>query len=125
MGRIIGASEGLINPAFDKFLDGNPTRREMQAAFNKMGNNDAELFSMVDTQALVGNFLCEKLGVTREEIAAYIAKKAEQLKTMREAAEKAIKQGKESSVDGADLGKGTSTVPVDTNPAGKMAGSNE
>jgi hypothetical protein len=86
MGKIVSASEGLIDPAFDKFLDGHPTRRELQAAFNKMGHNDSELFAMVDTQALVGNFLCDKLGVTRDEIAVYIAKKAEELKALRAAA---------------------------------------
>lgn len=80
----------LIDPSFDKFLDGYPTRRELQKAFNKMGNNDAELFSMVDTQALVGNFLCDKIGVTREEIDAYVTKKAAELKVMEKAAEAAV-----------------------------------
>jgi len=75
----------LIIPAHDKFLDGYPTRRELQKAFNKMGNNDGELFGMIDTQALVGNFLCEKLGVTREELDAYVAKKAAQVKALQEA----------------------------------------
>ena len=75
----------LITPAFDRFLDTPPTRREMQKAFNKMGNNDAELFAMIDTQALVGNFLCEKLGVTREELDAYVEKKAAEVKALQEA----------------------------------------
>jgi hypothetical protein len=75
----------LITPAFDSFLDGYPTRREMQKAFNKMGNNDSELFSMIDTQALVGNFLCEKLGVTRGELDAYVEKKAAEVQALNEA----------------------------------------
>jgi hypothetical protein len=75
----------LIIPAHDKFLDGHPTRRELQKAFNKMGNNDGELFGMIDTQALVGNFLCEKLGVTREELDTYVAKKAAEVKALQEA----------------------------------------
>ena len=100
MGKIVSASEGLIDPAFDKFLDGHPTRRELQAAFNKMGHNDSELFAMVDTQALVGNFLCDKLGVTRDEIAAYIAKKAEELKALRAAAIAAAKAEKSATADG-------------------------
>lgn len=85
MGAIITGNEPseLIDPAFDRFLDGHPTRRELQKAFNKMGNNDAELFSMVDTQALVGNFLCDKLGVTRGELEAYVAKKVEEVKALR------------------------------------------
>jgi hypothetical protein len=75
----------LITPAHDRFLDGYPTRRELQKAFNKMGNNDAELFSMIDTQALVGNFLCEKLGVTRGELDAYVEKKAAEVQALNEA----------------------------------------
>lgn len=74
----------LIIPAHDKFLDGHPTRRELQKAFNKMGNNDAELFAMIDTQALVGNFLCEQLGVTRSQLDAYVEKKAAEVKALKE-----------------------------------------
>jgi hypothetical protein len=84
MSSIITDSNDLIAPAHDKFMDGHPTRRELQKAFNKMGNNDSELFSMVDTQALVGNFLCEKLGVTRAELEAYVLKKSEEVKTFHE-----------------------------------------
>lgn len=83
MSNIIDPNDSLIEPAHDRFLDGYPTRRELQKAFNKMGHNDAELFGMCDTQALVGNFLCDKLGVTRAEIEAYILKKAEELKSLR------------------------------------------
>ena len=90
----------LITPAFDSFLDGYPTRREMQKAFNKMGNNDSELFSMIDTQALVGNFLCEKLGVTRGELDAYVEKKAAEVQALNEAKaqEKKNDNGREESI---------------------------
>lgn len=84
MSSIIADASELITPAHDKFMDGYPTRRELQKAFNKMGNNDSELFGMCDTQALVGNFLCEKLGVTRAEIEAYILKKSEEVKAFHE-----------------------------------------
>jgi predicted transcriptional regulator len=92
MAEIVSASEGLINPAYDKFLDGHPTRRELQKAFTKMGENDANLYAAIDTQALVGNFLCEKLGVTRAELDAYVARKAEEVKAMHEAQEKAQRE---------------------------------
>jgi acetyl-CoA acetyltransferase len=85
MSNLVSDSSELITPAHDRFLDGHPTRRELQKAFNKMGNNDAELFAMIDTQALVGNFLCEKLGVTREELDAYVEKKAAEVKALQEA----------------------------------------
>jgi hypothetical protein len=75
----------LITPAHDRFLDGHPTRRELQKAFNKMGENDSNLFAAIDTQALVGNFLCEKLGVTRGELDAYVSRKAEEVKALNEA----------------------------------------
>jgi len=74
----------LITPAFDRFLDEPPTRREMQKAFNKMGNNDSELMLMVDNLNLVANLLCEKAGVTKGEIEVYVAKKAAEMKAFIE-----------------------------------------
>jgi len=79
------ADSELITPAHDRFLDGHPTRRELQKAFNKMGNNDSELMAMVDTNCLVVNFLCEKLNVTRGELDAYVEKKAAEVKALQEA----------------------------------------
>jgi hypothetical protein len=76
-------SSSLIDPAFDKYLDGHPTRRELQKAFNKMGNNDSELMLMVDNLNLVVNFLCEKAGCTKAEIDAWVASKAEELNKMK------------------------------------------
>ena len=76
---IPGQNDHLIDPAYDKFLDGHPTRRELQRTFNKVGGKLTEVFEGLDTQALVGNFLCERLGVTREEIAAYVQKKAAEI----------------------------------------------
>jgi hypothetical protein len=110
MGRIIASTEELITPAHDKFMDGHPTRRELQQVFNKIGSNQAELFGMVDTQALVGNFLCEKLGVTRAEIEAYVQKKAQELKELQEKATGADPM----TVAGDDMGRGTGTSPDDT-----------
>ena len=85
----------LIQPAYDKFWDGTPTRRELQKAFNKIGMNQDQMFGMLDTQALVGNFLCETLGVTRGQLDAFVAKKSEEIKAQREAQEKAEKEKKE------------------------------
>jgi hypothetical protein len=79
---------GLITPAYDEFMDGKPTRREMQKAFNKLGNNDSELMLMVDNLNLVVNLLCEKAGVTKGEIEVYVAKKAEEMKAYQEQQEK-------------------------------------
>jgi len=87
----------LITPAHDRFLDGHPTRRELQKAFNKMGENDSNLFAAIDTQALVGNFLCEKLGVTRGELDAYVAKKAEEVKALNEAKEAEVAAAMEAA----------------------------
>ena len=69
----------LITPAYDKFLDGYATRREMQKAFNKMGNNDSELMLMVDNLNLVCNCLCEKAGVTKGELDAFVARKTAEM----------------------------------------------
>jgi CRISPR/Cas system-associated endonuclease Cas3-HD len=75
---------GLIEKPFDKFWDNPPTRREMQAVFQKLGDNDAELMGMCDTAALVLNFLCEKLGVRREELEEYVKAKSTEVNAMRE-----------------------------------------
>lgn len=84
---ILTPGQGLIDPAYDKFLDGFPKRREMQAAFNKLGKNDAELMLMVDNLALVVNFLCEKHGHTKAEIDAWVQSKAEELNKLNGAVE--------------------------------------
>ena len=83
---IPGQNDHLIDPAYDKFLDGHPTRRELQRTFNKVGGKLTEVFEGLDTQALVGNFLCERLGVTREEITAYVQKKAAEVQAQAEEA---------------------------------------
>ena len=89
----------LIIPAHDRFLDGTPTRREMQAAFNKMGNNDSELMLMIDNLNLVVNLLCEKAGVTKGEIEVYVAKKAAEMNALTEAkAQEAANERSNSSV---------------------------
>lgn len=85
MSSIISDASEYIKPAHDPFMNGHPTRRELQKAFNKLGNNDSDLMAMVDTNCLVVNFLCEKLGVTRGELDAYVSRKAEEVKTMQEA----------------------------------------
>ena len=79
----------LITPAYDRHMDGAPTRREMQKAFNKMGTNDSELMLMVDNLNLVVNLLCEKLNVTKGEIEVYVTKKAEEMNAFVEAQTKA------------------------------------
>jgi hypothetical protein len=78
----------LITPAYDAFLDGKPSRREMQKAFQKMGENDGNLMLMVDNLNHVANLLCEKAGVTAGEIEAYTSKKAAEMKAFTEAQEK-------------------------------------
>jgi len=82
----------LVDQPYDKFWDSPPTRREMQKAFAKMGQNDAELMGMCDTQALVLNFLlevkfgnkdAETLKKLREEIDIYVAAKNLQVQELR------------------------------------------
>lgn len=73
---ILGPEDSPIKPAYDAFLDAPPTRRELQRVFNKIGVNQTQIWEAVDTQALVGNFICEKLSVTRGEIEVYVAKVA-------------------------------------------------
>jgi len=75
----------LITPAYDAYLDGSPSRRELQRAFNKMGNNDSELFLMLDNLNLVANCLCEKAGVTRGELDAFVEKKKAEMAAVVEA----------------------------------------
>jgi hypothetical protein len=78
----------LVEQPYDKFWDGSPTRRELQKAFQKMGSNDAEIMTMIDTNCLVVNYLCEKLGVTREDLEVYVAKQKEALAELKARREK-------------------------------------
>jgi hypothetical protein len=70
----------LVEQPYDKYWDGPFTRRDaikfepFQRAFDKMGNNTKELMAMIDTNCLVVNYLCEKLGVTREDLEVYVEK---------------------------------------------------
>ena len=82
MSQILTGSE-LVEKPYDKFWDEPPTRREMQKVFNKLGQNDAELMGMADTASILLNYLCEKLGVKREDVEAYVLQKTEELKTLR------------------------------------------
>ena len=86
MSNLIHGSD-LVEHPHDQYWDGKPTRRELQKAFNKLGSNDAELMAMVDTNCLVVNYLCEKLGVTREDLEVYVAKQKEALAAMKAAKE--------------------------------------
>lgn len=91
---ILEPGDRLVDPAYDKHLDGHPTRRELQQAFGKIGVNMTAFWEGLDTQAIVGNFLCEKLGVTRGELDAYVAKKAGEIKAQQEAAQAASEEAK-------------------------------
>ena len=89
MSNLIVDSNEVIKPAFDKFWDVPGTRREMQKAFTKLGQNDAELMAMVDTNCLVVNFICEKLNITRGEIEVWVEKKKAELAELSRQAENA------------------------------------
>ena len=81
---IVDPSDSPIQQPFDKYWDTPPTRRELQKAFNKLGNNDSDLMAMIDTNCLVVNYLCETLGVTRGQLDAYVAKKAAEVTAMQD-----------------------------------------
>lgn len=76
----------LVREPYDQFWDGPPKRREMQAAFIKLGRNDADLMLMVDNLNLVVNYLCEKQGVTKEDLDKYVEEKKAQMEALRAAA---------------------------------------
>jgi hypothetical protein len=82
----------LIEQPYDKYWDGNPTRREIQRMAIKLGSNDSELMAMVDTNCLVVNYICEKLNVTREDLEVYVAK--------QKALVAAMKESQDSQADG-------------------------
>jgi hypothetical protein len=65
----------LVKKPHDPFWDGPLTRKEAQAAFDKLGRNDAELSAMADTASILINYLCEKAGVKREDVDAYVEEK--------------------------------------------------
>lgn len=83
MSSLIADPNDLVKQPHDKYWDGALTRREAQRAFTKLGNNDAELMAMCDTAALVVNFLCDKLNVTRAELDIYVEKKKQELAELK------------------------------------------
>lgn len=74
-GLIIDPNGSGIRHARDPYWDAPITRREVQQAVNDISLNENALQNMCDTANIVLNFLCEKNGVTRGEIDAYVAKK--------------------------------------------------
>lgn len=80
---IIDPNESPIQPAFDPYWDKPMTRREAHTLFMKLASNDNELMGMADTAAILLNYLCEKLGVKREDVQSYVDMKTEQLKAQR------------------------------------------
>lgn len=81
---IVNPADSPIQPAFDKYWDSPMTRREAKVLFNKLAFNDSELMGMADTAAIVINFLCEKLGIKKEDIQGYVNRKMDELKAMRD-----------------------------------------
>lgn len=82
---IVDPNSSPIQPAFDPYWDKPMTRREAHVLFTKLASNDSELMGMADTAAILLNYLCEKLGVKREDVQSYVDMKTEQLKAQREA----------------------------------------
>lgn len=71
----ISDPNGLVQQPHDPYWDAPITRREVQLAVNDLCVNEAELMARCDTSYIVMNFVCEKLGIKREELDEYVAKK--------------------------------------------------
>jgi len=82
MTQILTADSPIQQP-FDKYWDSPMSRREAQILFMKLASNDNELMGMADTASVLLNYLCEKLGVGREEVQKYVDEKHIQLAAMR------------------------------------------
>src|SRR5271166_6323409 len=78
------SSSSPIQPAFDPYWDKPMSRREAHVLFMKLASNDNELMGMADTASILVNYLCEKLGVKRDDVQTYVDMKTEQLKAMRD-----------------------------------------
>ena len=68
-------AEGFLQRPHDPYWDEPITRREVQEAVNQLAENDRVLSMQNDTTNIVMNFLCEKIGVKREEIDKWVAEK--------------------------------------------------
>ena len=68
-------AEGLLQRPHDPYWDSSISRREVQEAVNQLAENDRVLSMQNDTTNIVMNFLCEKIGVKREEIDKWVAEK--------------------------------------------------
>ena len=103
MGKlIIDPTDSPIQQPFDKYLDSPMVRREALTLFRKLAFNDSELTGMADTASILINFLCEKLGVKREEVDSYVARKHAELAALREKmrAEAEAAENPDSQADG-------------------------
>lgn len=75
-------------------------RREALTLFRKLAFNDSELTGMADTASILINFLCEKLGVKREEVDSYVARKHAELAALREKMRAEAAENPDSQADG-------------------------
>lgn len=101
MGQIIteasnmDSAVGILNNPHNPYWDAAPTRREVMGLVSALGKNDEELSNRSDTSFLVMNLICEKLGVTRGEIDAYVAKKSSEVNEWKAKLEASMKPKEE------------------------------
>lgn len=100
MSKLFTDSSPLVKQPHSEYWDGALTRREAQAAINKLASNDSELIGMADTAALILNFLCERAGVKREELDEFVEKKKEEVAVMREALRLQAEEQQKAGADG-------------------------
>lgn len=89
MSSIIDPNAPIITPAYDKFWDSPPTRREIQAALNHFSQFMDNIYASIDTQHIVLNLLAEKANVTKDELLAYVEKKKQEVQDAADRAQAA------------------------------------
>lgn len=102
----------LIQQPYDKFWDSNPTRREIQQGFNKIGRVLADLHAADDTASFIINFICERkladpndpetLTKLREEVEEFVVEKR---KAQAELMKKLQEEGTQIPADGVISGQ--------------------
>jgi hypothetical protein len=87
----------LVQAPHDPFLDGPITRREVDQAFIMLSQQD-------DTTNLMVNFLLEKIGVSRQEMEAWVKAKADEINRQRALLARMQQLGLLKMVDGKLVG---------------------
>lgn len=103
MGKIITDPSGLVSSPIDPSWHKPATRLEVQKFANILSETDEVLYTRSETAFIVINFLAEKLGVTKEELEAYVERKKAEAAEYKAKAEAKTKETEGAQASGPNV----------------------